>query len=269
MRPSVVKVAVSTRGGSGVIVEVGPSDGAFVVVSEHVILDGKAVTIRVGDGADYDGLVLGRSVAKDLGLVRVCCSKEFVAVPLAATATLPSGASLFATGYPLGVGQATIKRGVISHAFYDEADGVNYVQTDAPINQVNSGGPLFNLAGEVVGVNTAVIRRSRSSVPVEGVGFAMSAETVAEVLPQLRAGRAAPARLARCGVRCLIRRVRSAAFLWVSGAPMWVWQQRSGTRTSRRRAGGTTGSGSAPLEPKARTLSALLRRPLVPLPRGI
>lgn len=148
--------------------EVGPSDGAFVVVSEHVILDGKAVTIRVGDGADYDGLVLGRSVAKDLGLVRVCCSKEFVAVPLAGTATLPSGASLFATGYPLGVGQATITRGVISHAFYDEADGVNYVQTDA-LNQVNSGGPLFSLAGEVAGVNTAVIRRSRSSLPVEAL----------------------------------------------------------------------------------------------------
>ncbi len=155
VRPSVVKVTVSSRRGSGVIVEVGPGDGAFVVVSDHVILDSDDVAIRVGDDTDYDGLVLGRSVAKDLGLAWICCSKDFVAVPLADTATLPSGASLFAMGYPLGVSQATITRGVISRTFHDEADGVNYVQTDAPINPGDSGGPLFNLAGEVVGINTA------------------------------------------------------------------------------------------------------------------
>ena len=217
MRPSVVKVTVSSRRGSGVIVEVGPGDGAFVVVSEHVILDSDDVTIRVGDDTDYDGLVLGRSVAKDLGLVWICCSKDFVAVPLADIAALQSGASLFAMGYPLGVSQATITRGVVSRTFYDEADGVTYVQTDAPINPGNSGGPLFNLAGEVVGVNTAVIRRSRSGIPVEGVGLAISAETVAEVLPQLRAGRA------RSGAVGPVRGALPHAADTVSSLPLGFW----------------------------------------------
>ncbi len=217
VRPSVVKVTVSSRRGSGVIVEVGPGDGAFVVVSEHVILDSDDVTIRVGDDTDYEGLVLGRSVAKDLGLVWICCSKDFVAVPLADIAALQSGASLFAMGYPLGVSQATITRGVVSRTFYDEADGVTYVQTDAPINPGNSGGPLFNLAGEVVGVNTAVIRRSRSGISVEGVGFAISAETVAEVLPQLRAGRA------RSGAVGPVRGALSHAADTVSSLPLGFW----------------------------------------------
>lgn len=155
-------------------------------------------------------------------------------------------------GYPLGVSQATITRGVISRTFLDEADGVNYVQTDAPINPGDSGGPLFNLAGEVVGVNTAVIRHSRSGIPVEGVGLAISAETVAEALPQLRAGRS------HTGAVGPVRGALPHTADTVSSLPLGFWGGDVGMAAtfrnsySRRKAGGTTVSGSAPLEPKAR-----------------
>ena len=163
-------------------------DGAaFVVTNEHVIADSDDLTVRVGDATDYSGTLLGFDEAKDLALVWICCSEEFQAVPLGDTATLPPGASAFAMGYPLGIDDASVTRGIVSRIFDSDLNDVTYIQTDTPLNPGNNGGPLFNLAGEVVGINTSDIRRSLSGVSVEGFGFAISSRTVAEELPTLKA----------------------------------------------------------------------------------
>lgn len=164
------------------------SDGAaFIVTNEHVINGSDEITVRVGDATDYAGALLGFDEAKDLAVVWICCSEDFYAVPLADTNALPSGSSVYAMGYPLGIQDASVTRGIVSRTFDDEDSGVTYVQTDTPINPGNSGGPLFSLIGEVVGINTSGIRRSLSGVPVEGFGFAISSATVAEELPTLQA----------------------------------------------------------------------------------
>ena len=186
VRPSVVRIEAHRSIGSGVIVETDSDGAALVVTNQHVIADSDDVTVRVGDSTDYSGTLLGFDEAKDLAVVWICCSPEFQAVPLGDTATLPPGASTFAMGYPLGINDASVTRGVVSRIFESDLNDVMYIQTDTPINPGNSGGPLFNLAGEVVGINTAGIRRSISGVPVEGFGFAISSRTVAEELPTLR-----------------------------------------------------------------------------------
>ena len=91
-------------------------------------------------------------------------------------------------GYPLGVGRATVTRGIVSGSWFEQEAGRWMVQTDAAINPGNSGGPLFTLAGEIVGINTLIIRESRAGVIVEGFGFAISAWTVQESLPAMMAG---------------------------------------------------------------------------------
>ena len=91
-------------------------------------------------------------------------------------------------GYPLGISQASVTRGVVSRVHFDAASGRWLVQTDAPINPGNSGGPLFTLKGEVVGINTSVIRQSATGDPVEGFGFAVSVTTVRQALPAMKQG---------------------------------------------------------------------------------
>ena len=188
MRPSVVKVTTSANTGSGVIVEVDGAGRAVVVTNHHVIEDGSAVTVVVNDVSSYPATILGFDAAKDLAALRICCSAGFRAAPIGDATALRVGDTVFAMGYPLGINQASVTSGVVSRVHFEAANGRWLVQTDAPINPGNSGGPLFTLEGEVVGINTEVIRESESGTSVEGFGFAVSAATVRQALPALMQG---------------------------------------------------------------------------------
>ena len=183
-----MKVTTSESSGSGVIVEVDGAGRAVVVTNHHVIEDGSAVTVVVNDVSRYPATILGFDATKDLAALRICCSAGFRAATFGDAAALRVGDSVFAMGYPLGIAQASVTRGVVSRIYPETARGRRLVQTDAPINPGNSGGPLFTLEGEVVGINTEVIRESESGTSVEGFGFAVSAATVRQALPALKQG---------------------------------------------------------------------------------
>ncbi len=187
VRPSVVQVIAGAESGSGVIVEVDEKGTGLVLTNFHVVQKGVSIDVIVNDSTSYPAKFLGYDTEKDLAALEICCSTGFQAIPLAGTRLTP-GETVFAMGYPLGSNQASITSGVVSRVMFHKETGRSLVQTDAAINPGNSGGPLITLDGEVVGINTFVVRESIVGVPVEGFGFAVSAGTVSEVLPALKAG---------------------------------------------------------------------------------
>ncbi len=189
VRPSVVKVRTSGSTGSGVIVEVDPSGRAIVVTNRHVIEDDPGdVRIQGSDGTTYDAMLLGSDSTQDLAVLSVCCTQAFEAVALSPSRAR-QGSDVVVMGYPLGSEIALMTRGIVSGVMFDASRNGWVVQTDAPLNPGNSGGPLFTLNGEVVGINTYVVRESGGGVTVEGFGFAVASETVRGALPALKAGR--------------------------------------------------------------------------------
>ncbi len=186
VRSSVVRVSTISSAGSGVIVEVESNGSAVVVTNHHVIDDGGAVDVLVNDSDRYSATVLGFDASKDLAVLRICCSAGFRASPLSSGTELADGSTVFTMGYPLG--RWAVTDGIVSGLNFDQEAGRWEIHTNASINSGNSGGPLFTMDGEVVGINTYVIRQWRSGAPVEGFGFAIWARTVLESLPAMMAG---------------------------------------------------------------------------------
>ena len=191
VRPSVVQVIAGDESGSGVIVEVDEKGTGLVLTNFHVVRQGVSIDVVVNDSTSYPAKFLGYDTDKDLAALEICCSTGFQAIPLAGQQLTP-GEAVFAMGYPLGSNQASITSGVVSRVMFHDTTDRWLVQTDAAINPGNSGGPLITLDAEVVGINTFVVRESMVGVPVEGFGFAVSASTVSEVLPALKAGGMGP-----------------------------------------------------------------------------
>ena len=162
VRPTVVKVSTRSGSGSGVIVQVDSGGNALVVTNHHVVDDGGAVTVIVGDTNRYTAAVLSSDGEKDLAILKICCAR-FQAAGLAESGELPAGTTVFAMGYPLGISEASVTRGIVSRV-YDDAVRRWLVQTDTPINPGNSGGPLFTTDGRVVGINTSAVRESRGRI---------------------------------------------------------------------------------------------------------
>ena len=185
---SVVKVSTASGTGSGVIVEVESNGSALVVTNYHVIEGGGAVDVLVNDSDRYGATVLGFDASKDLAVLRICCSAGFSASPLSGGTELADGRTVFTMGYPLGVGRATVTRGIVSSSWFDQQAGRWMVQTDAAITPGHSGGPLFTLDGQVVGINTSVVRDAGAGISIEGFGFAVWARTVRASLPAMMVG---------------------------------------------------------------------------------
>ena len=166
--------------GSGFIID--PS--GIVVTNNHVIADADEVTIILNDGTRLKAEILGRDTKVDLALLRVKPEKPLVAVQFGDSDKLRLGEWVVAIGNPFSLG-GTVTAGIVSARNRDINSGPydNYIQTDAAINRGNSGGPLFNLDGEVIGVNTLIISPSGGSI---GIGFAVPSATAIAVIEQLR-----------------------------------------------------------------------------------
>ena len=162
-----------------------------MVTNLHVVDQGEQVTVQVNDSKTLSAVFLGYDALKDLAALKACCDPNLQSSPLATLGITP-GEPVFAMGYPLGINQASVTSGIVSRVAYDRTSERWMVQTDAPINPGNSGGPLFTLDGEITGINTSVVRESSSGTSVEGFGFAVSARTVLQVLPSLKAGTIGP-----------------------------------------------------------------------------
>ena len=166
--------------GSGFIIDA----GGLVVTNNHVITDADEVSVILNDGTTLKAEVVGRDQKTDLALLKVTPSKPLQAVKFGDSDKLRLGEWVIAIGNPFSLG-GTVTAGIVSARNRDIQSGPydNYIQTDAAINRGNSGGPLFNLNGEVIGVNTAIISPSGGSI---GIGFAVPSKTVVPVIDQLR-----------------------------------------------------------------------------------
>jgi serine protease Do len=166
--------------GSGFIID----SAGLVVTNNHVIADADEVNVILNDGTTLKAEVIGRDQKTDLALLKVTANKPLKAVKFGDSDKLRLGEWVIAIGNPFSLG-GTVTAGIVSARNRDIQSGPydNYIQTDAAINRGNSGGPLFNLNGEVIGVNTAIISPSGGSI---GIGFAVPSKTVVPVIDQLR-----------------------------------------------------------------------------------
>jgi serine protease Do len=175
--------------GSGFIIS---ADG-IVVTNNHVISppDSRAklesITVTLADGTEYEADVIGADAASDLAVLKIRSNKTFPFVTFGDSSATRVGDWVVAIGNPFGLG-GTVTAGIISAVYRSTGQGTaydRYLQTDASINRGNSGGPLFDMRGNVIGINNAIFSPSGGSV---GIGFAIPAETAAPIVEKLRAG---------------------------------------------------------------------------------
>jgi serine protease Do len=166
--------------GSGFIID----PAGIIVTNNHVIADADEVTVILNDGSRLKAEIIGRDTKVDLALLRVKPEKPLTAVQFGDSEKLRLGEWVVAIGNPFSLG-GSVTAGIVSARNRDINSGPydNYIQTDAAINRGNSGGPLFNLEGEVIGINTAIISPSGGSI---GIGFAVPSKTAIAVIDQLR-----------------------------------------------------------------------------------
>jgi serine protease Do len=166
--------------GSGFIID----SSGLVVTNNHVIADADEINVILNDGTKLTAELVGKDTKSDLALLRVHPDKPLKAVKFGDSDKLRLGEWVIAIGNPFSLG-GTVTAGIVSARNRDINSGPydNYIQTDAAINRGNSGGPLFNLNGEVVGVNTAIISPSGGSI---GIGFAVPSDSAVAVIDQLR-----------------------------------------------------------------------------------
>lgn len=180
-RPSPSDRKVSSLG-SGFVID---GTEGLVVTNNHVIDGADEIIINFHDGAKLKvDKVIGRDSKTDLALLKVTPKKPLTAVPFGSSANLRVGDWVMAIGNPFGLG-GSVTVGVISAKQRDINAGPydDFIQTDAAINKGNSGGPLFNMDGEVVGINTAIISPTGGSI---GIGFAVPSDTVVAIVDQLK-----------------------------------------------------------------------------------
>ena len=165
--------------GSGFVID--PS--GIIITNNHVITDANEVTVIFTDGQKLKAKIVGTDEKVDVAVLRVKPDKPLKAVKFGDSEKMRVGDWVVAVGNPFGLG-GTVTAGIISarHRNIDSGPYDNYFQTDAAINKGNSGGPLFNMAGEVIGINTAILSPSGGSI---GIGFATPAATVLPVIDQL------------------------------------------------------------------------------------
>ncbi len=168
--------------GSGFVID---GKEGLVVTNNHVIEGADEIVINFHDGSKLKvDKVLGKDAKTDLALLKVTPKKPLPQVGFGSSAKLRVGDWVMAIGNPFGLG-GSLTVGVISAKQRDINSGPydDFLQTDAAINKGNSGGPLFNMDGEVIGVNTAIISPTGGSI---GIGFAVPSDTATNVIEQLR-----------------------------------------------------------------------------------
>ncbi len=167
--------------GSGFIID----PAGYIVTNQHVIQDAEEITVILQDNTNLPATVVGSDKKTDLAVLKVESKKTLPALTFGDSDKARVGDWILAIGNPFGLG-GTVTAGILSARARDINSGPydDYLQTDAPINRGNSGGPMFNMNGEVIGVNTAIYSPSGGSI---GIGFAIPASMAKNVIDQLKA----------------------------------------------------------------------------------
>lgn len=180
------KIRKATSLGSGFIIDYRNNGDAYVVTNNHVIKDADEVYVILHDDTRMKAEIVGRDAKTDLAVLKVHTDTKLPSVSFGDSTNARVGDWVLAIGNPFGLG-GTVTAGIISARGRDiqAGDYDNFIQTDASINRGNSGGPMFNMDGEVVGINTAIYSPSGGSV---GIGFAIPSSTAEPVIRQLIEG---------------------------------------------------------------------------------
>ena len=166
--------------GSGVVIA---PDG-YVITNNHVVEDNASLSVITANGEQFEAVLVGADEISDLAVLRIVGDAGLPMAELGDSGMLLQGERVIAIGSALGEFKNTVTAGVVSglERSIDVSDGFRMeglIQTDAAINHGNSGGPLLNLQGQVIGINTMIIRGDESTMTVaEGLGFAIPANTV-------------------------------------------------------------------------------------------
>ncbi|WP_245417824.1 Do family serine endopeptidase [Cohaesibacter celericrescens] len=166
--------------GSGFVIDA----SGLIVTNNHVIAGADKIRVKFSDGGQYDAEIVGRDTKTDLALLKVDTPKPLSTVPFGLEKDVRVGDWVMAIGNPFGLG-GSVSIGIVSARNRNINTGPydSFIQTDAAINRGNSGGPLFDMYGNVVGVNTAIISPSGASI---GLGFAIPADITSRVVTQLK-----------------------------------------------------------------------------------
>ena len=167
--------------GSGFII----SDDGIIVTNNHVIEGADEITVILSDETEYTAQLLGRDPKADIAVLKIDPEdSKLIAVEWGNSDDMRVGDWTIAIGNPLGLG-GTVTAGILSAISRDIGGGpyVKFLQTDASINRGNSGGPLFNLEGKVIGINTAIVSQTGGSI---GLGFAIPSNSAKKIVQQLK-----------------------------------------------------------------------------------
>lgn len=166
--------------GSGFIID--PS--GFIVTNQHVISDAEEITVVLSDNRKFPAKIIGRDSKTDLALLKIEAGKPLPAAVMGDSEKVRVGDWVIAIGNPFGLG-GTVTAGIISARARDIHAGPfdDFLQTDAAINRGNSGGPMFNAKGEVIGINSAIFSPSGTNI---GIGFAVPSDLAKPVIQQLK-----------------------------------------------------------------------------------
>ena len=169
--------------GTGVIID---KEG-FILTNNHVVETADEIKVKLADEHEFLAKIIGRDPKTDLALIKIDSDKPLSPLPLGDSDRLEVGEWVVAIGNPFGLGN-TVTAGIVSAKYRQigQSSYDNYIQTDASINLGNSGGPLLNTAGEVVGINTAIFSQSGGNI---GIGFAIPINMAKDLLPQLKKGK--------------------------------------------------------------------------------
>jgi serine protease Do len=166
--------------GSGFVIDA----SGIVITNEHVIRNADEIAVILNNGTRLRAELIGEDSKIDVAVLRVQPNTPLSAVKFADSDKIRVGEPVMAIGNPLGLG-GTVTAGIVSAKNRDIGSGPfdNFIQTDAAVNRGNSGGPLFNMAGDVIGINTAIFSTSGGNI---GIAFAVPANTAQPIISQLR-----------------------------------------------------------------------------------
>jgi S1-C subfamily serine protease len=165
-----------------------------VLTNAHVVADATTINVKLGTGdRTYQATVVGSDPSADIALLRIQGASNLPTVTLGRSSELQVGDQVVAIGHALALpGGPTVTTGIVSALDRTLGQGPDrlehLIQTDAAINPGNSGGPLVNAAGEVVGMNTAVIQRASAGTEAQNIGFAIASDTIQPIVDELRGG---------------------------------------------------------------------------------
>jgi serine protease Do len=177
-----VYIKAGSSSGSGFIIN---STGS-IITNAHVVKDMDTVNIKLSDGRSFIGSVVGRDKGKDIALINIYINGlEYIQLGDSSSSKLKQGDRVIAFGYPFGLdGEVSIKEGTISRRLYD--GDTTYLETSAEIHPGNSGGPLVNSRGDVVGMNVAILGEAINGVLIgETIKLAIPINVVKNLIPTL------------------------------------------------------------------------------------